>query len=79
MRRYESRDVLTAAVAFVLAISVAGCCVSDDDDSSHSLSLLGGVLSGTGDDEPAVALGSATGFRVLAGSTVTNTGPTGGR
>lgn len=76
MRKHEVRNALATATAFVLAVSVAGCCLSDDDDASHSLSLLGGALPGSGEDEPEVPLGGATGFRILAGSTVTNTGPT---
>jgi len=61
-------------MAFMLAASLAGCC-KDDDGSNNSLSLLGGVL-GTGVIEPPVDLLGASGFRVLAGSTVTNTGLT---
>ncbi len=75
MRKYKGQLVLAAAMTFLLAAFLAGCCKSDNDES-HSLSLLGGVLPGLGANEPPVVLGNATGFRVLAGSTVTNTGPT---
>jgi hypothetical protein len=52
--------------ATLLAILVAGCC----DDNP-----LGVKQGGAGGPAP-VALGTASGFTVLAGSTVTNTGPT---
>jgi ice-binding like protein len=74
MRKHKGQDVLAGALAFLLAVSMAGCCKSKNDDS-HSLSLLGGVL-GTGIIEPPVGLASAGTFRVLANSTVANTGPT---
>ena len=74
MRTYKSQDVLAGALAFLLAVSLAGCCKSKNDES-HSLSLLSGVL-GSGIIEPPVALAGAGSFRVLAGSTVANTGPT---
>jgi len=74
MRKYKGQDVLAGALTFLLAVSLAGCC-KDDNNDEHSLSLLSGVL-GTGIIEPPVGLASANGFRVLAGSTVANTGPT---
>jgi hypothetical protein len=74
MRKHKGQDVLAGALAFLLAVSLAGCCKSKDD-GSHSVSLLNGVL-GTGIIEPPVGLASAGTFRVLAGSTVANTGPT---
>jgi len=72
MRKYQGRDFLAAAMAFLLVASLAGCC-KDDNDSNNSLSALAGLPGGI---EPPVTLGSLSGFRVLAGSTVTNTGPT---
>ena len=75
MRKYTGRDFLAGAMAFLLAVSLAGCCKSDDD-SSNSLSLLGGVNAGGGANPAMVILGSAATFRVLANSTVANTGPT---
>ena len=74
MRRYKGRDVLAGAVAFLLAVSLAGCC-RDKNDADHSLSLLGGLLAGGGGNQAPVPLGCAASFRVLADS-VTNTGPT---
>ena len=74
MRKYKGQDVLAAAMVFLLAVFLAGCCKSDDD-SSNSLSLLGGVNAGAG-NPATVILGSAAAFRVLASSTVANTGPT---
>ena len=75
MRKNKGRDFLAGAMAFLLAVSLAGCCKSDDD-SSNSLSLLGGVNAGGGVNPAPVILGGAAGFRVLAGTTVANTGPT---
>ena len=75
MRKYKGRDVLAAAMAFLLAVVLAGCC-RDKNDENNSLSLLGGVLPGIGANEPPVLLGTAGTFGVLAGSTVANTGPT---
>ena len=49
------------------AIFLAGCCGNDNPL---------GVKKGGAAGPPPVALGTASGFRVLAGSTVTNTGPT---
>lgn len=74
MHKYKGQAVPAAAIAFLLAVFLAGCC-KDSDSSNNSLSLLRGVL-GTGVIEPPVGLGSADVFRVLAGSTVANTGPT---
>jgi hypothetical protein len=54
-------------LAPVLAILLAGCC-----GSGNPL----GVRTGGGGGPAAVALGTASGFTVLAGSTVTNTGAT---
>ena len=71
MRKYRGQDALAAAMACLLAVFLAGCCINDDSDG---LSLLGGVTGGGGGS--AVDLGSAAAFRVLAGSTVDNTGPT---
>jgi hypothetical protein len=59
-------------MVFMLAAVLAGCC-KNDDDSNNSLSILGGLQGG---NEPPITLGSLTGFRILAGSTVANTGPT---
>ena len=53
--------------ASVLAVALAGCC-----DSSNPL----GVRAGGAGGPAVVALGSASTFGVLAGSTVTNTGAT---
>jgi len=75
MRKYKGQDVLAGAMAFLLAVSLAGCC-RDKNDESHSLSLLGGINGGGGGNPATVILGSAAAFRVLAGSTVANTGPT---
>lgn len=75
MRKYKGHDVLAGAMAFLLAVSLAGCCRSKNDES-HSLSLLGGVIPGGGVNPATVILGSAAAFRVLASSTVANTGPT---
>jgi len=75
MRKYKGQDVLAAAMVFLLAVFLAGCCKSDDD-SSNSLSLLGGVNGGGGVNPATVNLGAATSFRVLASSTVANTGLT---
>jgi len=75
MRKFKGQDVLAGAMAFLLAVSVAGCC-KDNDDDEHSLSLLGGLLAGGGGNQAPVPLGAAGSFRVLAGTTVTNTGPT---
>jgi len=74
MRRYKGQDVLAATMAFLLAVSLAGCdCIRQNDDD---LSLLGGVLGG-GVSPPTVSLGATLGtFRILANSTVDNTGPT---
>jgi len=74
MRKYKGRDVLAGAVTILLAVSLAGCC-RDKNDDDHSLSLLGG-LNGGGISPAAVDLGSAANFRVLASSTVANTGGT---
>lgn len=71
MRRHKGQAIV-AAMAFMLAASLAGCC-KDDDDSNNSLSVLAGL---TGGNEPPITLGSLSGFRILAGSTVANTGPT---
>ena len=73
MRKYKDREVLAGAMVFLLAVSVAGCC-KDNDDPEHSLSLLGGLLAGGGGNQAPIPLGAAGSFRVLAGSTVTNTG-----
>jgi ice-binding like protein len=76
MHTYKGQIGLVAAMAFLLAASMAGCCKSKNDES-HSLSLLGGVLPGGGVSPAAVPLTlTLAGFRVLAGSTVTNTGLT---
>ena len=75
MRKYKNRDVLAGAMAILLAVSLAGCCKSNNDES-HSLSLLGGVIPGSDVAEPPVGLGSLVSFRVLASSTVANTGAT---
>jgi hypothetical protein len=75
MRKYKGQDVLAATMALLLAVFLAGCCRSKND-SSHSLSLLGGVAGG-GVSPVTVNLGATLStFRVLAGSTVANTGPT---
>ena len=71
MRRYRGQAV-AAAMVFLLAAFLAGCC-KNDDGSKNSLSLLGGLPGG---NESPVGLGSLSGFRVLASSTVANTGPT---
>ena len=75
MHKFKGQDVLAAVMAVLLAASLSGCCTSDDN-SGHSLSLTGGVIGGTTPEVPPTGLGGASGFRVLAGSTVTNTGPT---
>ena len=76
MRRYKGQDVLAGAMAVLLAISLAGCCRSKNDDN-HSLSPLGGVIPGGGGPNPAIVdLTCAANFRVLAGMAVANTGPT---
>ncbi len=54
-------------MASVLAIFLAGCC-------SNANPL--GVKEGGGGGPATVALGTTTGFTILAGSTVTNTGAT---
>lgn len=54
-------------MATLLAIFLAGCCGNDNP--------LGVKEGGAGGPAP-VALGTASGFTVLAGSAVTNTGPT---
>jgi hypothetical protein len=74
MRKYKGQDVLAAAMVFLLAVFLAGCC-KDDDGLGDSLSLLGGLNAGAGNPDT-VILGSAAAFRVLASSTVANTGPT---
>ena len=74
MRKYKGPAVL-AAMAFLLAVSLAGCCKSNNDES-HSLSLAGGVLPGAGASPLPLNLGTTSSFRVLAGSTVSNTGLT---
>jgi hypothetical protein len=74
MRKFKSRDVLAGAMACLLAVALGGCCKSDDD-ADHSLSLAG-ALGGSGATVPAIDLGGANSFRVLASSTVANTGPT---
>jgi hypothetical protein len=75
MHKYKGQAVLAAAMAFLLAVFMAGCCKSKNDES-HSLSLLSGVLPGGGPNPLPVILGTTSSFRVLAGSTVTNTGLT---
>jgi hypothetical protein len=52
----------------VLAIALAGCCDSN--------SPLGVQQSGTGGGPASVSIGTTSGFAILAGSTVTNTGAT---
>ena len=54
-------------MATLLTIFLAGCCGNDNPL---------GVKEGGAGGPPPVALGAASGFTVLAGSAVTNTGPT---
>jgi len=75
MRKYKGQDALAVALAILLAVSLAGCCKSKNDEG-HSLSLLGGVIPGGGASPLPVNLGTTASFRVLAGTTVTNIGLT---
>jgi len=56
--------------ASVLAVALAGCC-----DSNTPLGVRESGSSGAG-GPPVVVLGTTSGFAILAGSTVTNTGLT---
>lgn len=60
--------VIPVIVAVLLVVLVGGCCKDDD-----TLGILS--AGGTGDQEE-VPLDTAGNFAILAGSTITNTGPT---
>jgi len=58
-------------MASVLAVAVAGCCSGDNPLGVREGGAAGGALG-----PAAVSLATAGPFAILAGSTVTNTGPT---